>query len=172
MNVTPETTAIRGPAFPIGVRLLAATLVVTLVQWGIRSLDALASVAWNGWTATVVVGAMVGVVWSGVWMWRSHTGVDAEGIHQSWIRDKRVAWRDIHQARLIAIPYLGAVITPRLVVRPRGGGVVVFHSADPQVLGAFAAYLTTGVPPLAPQATDRPLTSGPPSQPPGPLTGA
>jgi len=38
------------------------------------------------------------------------------------------------------------------VVRPRGGGVVVFHSADPRVLGAFAAYVTTGVPPIAAQA--------------------
>jgi hypothetical protein len=149
MNAASEVPTLRGPAFPIAVRLLASALVASLMHWGIRSLDELASVRWNGWTGVVVIGAMVLVVWSLVWMWRSRTGVDAEGIHQSWIRDKRVAWRDITQARLIAIPYLDGLITPRLVVRPRCGGVVVFHSADPRVLGAFAAYVTTGVPPLS-----------------------
>jgi hypothetical protein len=152
MSVAAEAMTLRGPAFPIAVRLLASALVAGLMHWGVRSLDELTSVRWNGWTGAVVVGAMVLVIWSLVWMWRSRTGVDAEGIHQSWIRDKRVAWRDITQARLIAIPYLDSLITPRLVVRPRGGGVVVFHSADPRVLGAFAAYVTTGVPPIAAQA--------------------
>ena len=152
MSAASEVTPLRGPAFPIAVRLLASALVASLMHWGVRSLDEFAGVRWNGWTGAVVVGAMVLVVWSLVWMWRSRTGVDAEGIHQSWIRDKRVAWRDITQARLIAIPYLDGLITPRLVVRPRGGGVVVFHSADPRVLGAFAAYVTTGVPPIAAQA--------------------
>ena len=148
MSVAPEVTPLRGPAFPIAVRLLATALVASLMHWSIRSLDELTGVRWNGCTGTVVVGAMVLVVWCLVWMWRSRTGVDAQGIHQSWIRDKRVAWGDITQARLIAIPYLDRGITPRLVVRPRCGGVVVFHSADPRVLGAFAAYVTTGVPPL------------------------
>lgn len=152
MSTAPEATTLRGPAFPIAVRLLASVLVASLIHWGIRSLDELTGVRWNGWTGTVVVGAMVLVVWCLVWMWRSCTGVDAQGIHQSWIRDKRVAWRDITQARLIAIPYLDGLITPRLVVRPRGGGVVVFHSADPRVLGAFAAYVTTGVPPISTHA--------------------
>ena len=152
MNAATQVMVLQGPAFPIAVRLLASALVASLMYWGIRSLDELTGVRWNGWTGTVVVGAMVLVVWCLFWMWRSRTGVDAEGIHQSWIRDKRVAWRDITQARLIAIPYLDGLITPRLVVRPRCGGVVVFHSADPRVLGAFAAYVTTGVPPIAAQA--------------------
>ena len=153
MNAATQVMVLQGPAFPIAVRLLASALVASLMHWGIRSLDELTGVRWNGWTGTVVVGAMVLVVWCLVWMWRSRTGVDAQGIHQSWIRDKRVAWRDITQARLIAIPYFDGLITPRLVVRPRGGGVVVFHSADPRVLGAFAAYVTTGVPPLAAAAS-------------------
>ncbi len=152
MSATSEAPPLRGPAFPIAVRLLATALVASLMHWGIRSVDALTGVRWNGWTGTVVVGAMVLVIWCLIWMWRSRTGVDTQGIHQSWIRDKRVAWRDITQARLVAIPYLDGLITPRLVVRPRGGGVVVFHSADPRVLGAFAAYVTTGVPPISAHA--------------------
>ena len=153
MNAATQVMVLQGPAFPIAVRLLASALVASLMHWGIRSLDELTGVRWNGWTGTVVVGAMVLVVWCLVWRGRGRTGVDAGGIHQSWIRDKRVAWRDITQARLIAIPYFDRLITPRLVVRPRCGGVVVFHSADPRVLGAFAAYVTTGVPPLAAAAS-------------------
>jgi hypothetical protein len=130
------------------VRLLASALVAGLMHWGIRSRTEWLSVPWNGWTAAVIGVATFMAVWSLVWMWRSRTRVDAEGIHQTWIRDKHVAWQDITQARLVAIPFLEGLITPRLVVRPRGGGTVVFHSADPQVLRAFAAYVTTGTPPF------------------------
>lgn len=147
----PGLPALQGPAFPLGVRLLATALVGAVLVWGVRALEALSSTPWDGWTATVLGTALVLVVWSLTWMWRSRTGVDAVGIHQSWIRDKRVAWGDITQARLIAIPYLDFLVTPRLVVRPRGGGTVVFHSADPRVLGAWAAYLTSGIAPCAPR---------------------
>ncbi len=147
----PVLAAIQGPAFPLGVRLLATALVGALLAWGVRGLEALSGAHWNGWTATVLGTALVLVIWSLTWMWRSRTRVDADGIHQSWIRDKQVAWGDITQARLIAIPYLDFLVTPRLVVRPRGGGAVVFHSADPRVLGAWAAYLTSGMVPFAPR---------------------
>ncbi len=144
--------AIRGPAFPLGVRLLASALVGGLMHWGLRSRAELLDVDWNGWTAAVVGLAMFMAVWSLVWMWRSRTGVDAQGIHQTWIRDKRVAWHDINQARLVAIPFLEGLITPRLIVRPRGGGTMVFHSADPQVLRVLASYVMTGTPPFSPPA--------------------
>lgn len=152
MNPNPSPTTIRGPAFPLGVRLLASLLVAGLLYWAVRSHEALAGVEWNGWTAAVVGGALVLVLWCLAWMWRSQTWVDAQGIGQSWIRDKRVAWQDISQARLVALPYLDPLITPRLVVRPRGGGIVVFHCADRRVLQVFAAYITTGLPPLQPVA--------------------
>lgn len=144
---------VRGPAFPLAVRLLASVLVAGLLYGALDSRAQLLGVDWNGWTATVVGLAMLMAVWSLVWMWCSRTGVDAQGIHQTWIRDRHVAWQDISQARLIAIPFLEGLVTPRLVVRPRGGGTMVFHSADPQVLRVFAAYVAHGTPPFpAPDA--------------------
>jgi len=150
--VSAPAPALCGPAFPLGARLLASLLVASVLYWAVRSHEALAGVEWNGWTAAVVGGALALVLWSTAWIWRSRTWVDAQGIGQSWIRDKRVAWQDIAQARLVALPYLDALVTPRLVVRPRGGGVVVFHCADRRVLQVFAAYVTTGLPPLTAQA--------------------
>jgi hypothetical protein len=138
-----------GPAFPLAVRLLASALVAGLLYGALRSRTELLGVDWNGWTAAVVGSAMLMTIWSLVWMWCSRTGVDTRGIHQTWIRDRHVAWQDISQARLVAVPFLEGLVTPRLVVRPRGGGTMVFHSADPQVLGVFAAYVTCGVPPFS-----------------------
>lgn len=144
--MSTPASAVCGPAFPLGVRLLASVLVAAVLYWAVRSQEALGRVEWNGWTAAVIAFALALVLWSATWMWRSRTCVDPQGIRQTWLRDKRVAWRDISQARLVALPYLDALITPRLVVRPRGGGIVIFHSADRRVLQVFASYVSTGTP--------------------------
>lgn len=136
-----------GPAFPVTVRLLATALTGGTLYWGLRSRGELSAADWTPVAALVTGGALLLVVWCLVWMWRSQTSVDSEGIHQTWIWDKHVRWDQVAQARLVGVPYLSWLITPRLVVRPRGGGVMVFHSADRQVLEVFAAYAALGVPP-------------------------
>jgi len=136
-----------GPAFPMAVRLLATAMVAGMAGWGLAIRAELGAAGWNLTAAVVVGGSAVLVVWCLVWMWRSRTWVDGEGIHQTWIWDKHVRWDQVAQARLVGVPYLSWLITPRLVVRPRGGGVMVFHSADRQVLEVFAAYAALGVPP-------------------------
>lgn len=140
---------VQGRAFPLAVRWLATALTAGTLYWGLRSQGALATAEWSLPAALVTGGALLLVIWCLVWMWRSRTSVDAEGIHQTWIWDKRVRWDEVAQARLVGVPYLSWLVTPRLVVRPRGGGVLVFHSADPQVLAVFATYATLGVPPSA-----------------------
>lgn len=140
----------QGPAFPLTVRLLATALVVATVAWGLNVRAELGAAAWNVTTAIVVGSCGVLVLWCLVWMWRSRTRVDDQGIHQSWIWNKHVRWDQIAQARLVGVPKLEWLITPRLVVRPRGGGVLVFHSADRRVLEVFATYVTVGAPLMAP----------------------
>lgn len=80
-------------------------------------------------------------------MLRSRTRIDATHIHQTWISDKRVAIKDITQMKLIYVPGLTWLIAPRLVVKARLPGSIVFHTADPKVLAAFAR-LSMGLPPL------------------------
>lgn len=140
----------QGPAFPLTVRLLATALVVATVAWGLNVRAELGATSWSVTAAVVVGGCGVLVLWCLVWMWRSRTRVDDQGIHQSWIWDKQVRWDQIAQARLVGVPKLEWLITPRLVVRPRGGGVLVFHSADRRVLEVFATYVTVGAPLMAP----------------------
>ena len=141
-----------GPAFPMAVRLLATAMVAGMAGWGLAIRAELGAAGWNLTAAVVVGGSAVLVAWCLVWMWRSRTRVDAQGIHQTWIWDKHVRWDQIAQARMVGVPYLQWLITPRLVVRPRGGGVLTFHSADPRVLGVFATYVTFGAPLVAPPA--------------------
>ncbi|HSW17077.1 MAG TPA: hypothetical protein VLJ86_07610 [Ramlibacter sp.] len=138
-----------GRAFPLAVRLLATALVAATFYWGARASD-----AWLAAGATmpaIVLGgsALAVVLWCLAWMWRSRTRVDAEGVVQTWVWTKRVRWADVTQARLIGVPGLEWLITPRLVVRPRGGGVVIFHSADRAVIAAFAGFVTLGAKPDA-----------------------
>ena len=63
------------------------------------------------------------------------------------ILEHQVALGEIVQARIIGVPYLEWLIAPRLAVRVKSRGVVVFHVADRQVLGALAVFVTTGAPP-------------------------
>ncbi|MFD0666388.1 hypothetical protein ACT80S_01615 [Ramlibacter sp. MAHUQ-53] len=142
----PQPLSAEGPAFPLTTRVLATALVGWMAYWGLRSGGALAATDWNPTALAVFIGALVLVLWVLVWMWRSRTGVDAQGIHQTWIWNKRVAWTDIAQAKLIAVPGLEWLVAPRLMVRARGGGLLVFHSAHRVVLASFACYAGTGVP--------------------------
>ena len=145
--------ASEGPAFPLAVRLLATAMVAGMVWWGLRIREELGAAAWTPTAALVVGGSFLLVTWCLVWMWRSRTRVDAQGVHQSWIWDKHVRWDQIAQARLVGVPYLQWLITPRLVVRPRGGGVLTFHSADRRVLEVFATYVTLGAPLVEPPSS-------------------
>ncbi len=149
-----------GPAFPLGVKLLATVLVAYTLYWGVRSGGGMLASreAWAGALLSAV--CLVLVVWTLFWMWRSRTSVDAEGITQTWIWNKRVRWADIGQSRLIGLPGLQWLVAPRLMVRPRGGGVLVFHSADRAVLAVFASFVTVGSP-LIPGAPRVPGADGP-----------
>lgn len=136
-----------GAAFPLPTKLLATGLVAGMLLWGWRALPQLLGASWQFSAAALVVLALVMVGWCLYWIWFSRTRIDAHGIHQTWMWDKHVAWGDIVQARIIGVPYLEWLVAPRLAVRVKARGVVIFHVADRQVLGALAVFVTTGVPP-------------------------
>jgi hypothetical protein len=138
-----------GAAFPLSVRLLASALVAATAYWGFLTHEQWMGPGWTAPSALLFGTALALVAWCLVWMWRSRTRVDADGIVQTWIWTKRVRWADVTQARLVGVPGLEWLITPRLVVRPRGGGVLVFHSAERRVITAFAGFVTTGSPSFA-----------------------
>lgn len=139
MQASVETPAsFEGPAFTKGVKLLASVLMAGLVVYGIKALPAFfgKGISWD--LTLLILLALTFIVVCFVAMLRSRTRIDATHIEQTWISNKRVAIADITQVKLIYVPGLAWLIAPRLIVKTRRPGSTVFHTADPQVLAAFA----------------------------------
>jgi hypothetical protein len=143
----PLAATLDGPAFGIGVKLLASAVMCALAVYGLRSLDALRSVQWSWLGLTFMVVALGCMLLCYVWMLRSRTSISATHLRQTWFLDKQVALADITQIKLIYLPGLSWLVAPRLVVRARMPGSTVFHCADREVLRA-CARLALGLPPL------------------------
>ncbi len=143
---TPQRS-VEGPAFTWLVKALASALVTSLAYFGWLSKNTMLNQAWS-WTALLfMVGAASFVVVIYFWMLCSRTRVTATGIEQTWVSLKRIEFTEITQIKLIHIPGLAWLISPRLVVRSRSPGSTVFHTADASVLNAFKR-LTLGQAPL------------------------
>ena len=139
--------SVEGPAFTRLVKGLATALIAGLAYYAWLSKELMLSQRWS-WTALLfMVGAAGFVAVIYFWMLRSRTRVTATGIEQTWVMPKRIAYTDITQIKLIHIPGLAWLISPRLVVRSRSPGSTVFHTADTAVLEAFKR-LTLSQPPL------------------------
>ena len=138
---------VEGPAFTLLVKVLASALIASLAYYGWLSKDTMLNQAWS-WTALLfMIGAVGFVVVIYFWMLCSRTRVTATGIEQTWVSPKRIAFTEITQIKLIHIPGLAWLISPRLVVKSRSLGSTVFHTADSSVLNAFKR-LTLGKQPL------------------------
>lgn len=134
----PVKAAVEGPAFPFMVKLLATALMAALVIWGLRVADEVFAASWTMGTATILILALGLVGLCYYWILRSRTGIDETHIRQSWMWNKEVALVDVAHIKFIYVPYMAWLIAPRMVVRARGRGLLVFHAADPHVLQAFA----------------------------------
>ncbi len=144
---TPIAQRVEGSAFPLAVKLLSSGLVAFMLYWGVQAREQLAVAQWQLSAALLLAAALALVLWCLSWIWRSRSWVDAEGIGQSWMWNKRVLWRDVTNARLVGSPALAFLMAPRLLVRARGAaGVTVFHCADRQVMDACAAFMVLGRP--------------------------
>jgi hypothetical protein len=92
-------------------------------------------------------GRSTGVVWliAGLvlmaWTWwnilRSRTRISSEGLHQSWIWNKQLAFDDLAYGKLIRVPGLDWLIAPRLYVRTLMGKFDVFYGATPALISEF-----------------------------------
>jgi hypothetical protein len=133
---------VEGSAFPLPVKLMASLMVAGVVAGGVDVAASLAAAQWSTAAAVLMAGAGVLLLLCLWWIWRSRTALDGERIRQTWMWPKQVAWSEVVQARVIAIPGLEWLIAPRLVVRARGGVVMIFHVADAKVLRTLAVRLT------------------------------
>lgn len=134
----PPGMAAEGAAFPLLVKVMASLLMAALVYWGLRTAGDLAAVAWTGGAVAFLSVALVMIAVCFYWILRSRTTISETHIRQTWIWRKEVALADVAHIKMIFVPYLDWLIAPRVVVRVRGRGMVVFHAADRRLLQAFA----------------------------------
>ena len=129
--------AVSGPAYGGGFKLVATLLTVVLLGYGASIALRYPLLSFSFGVKALLLGAAVMLLVSYYWFLRSQTTIDASGIRQSWVIDKRVDWRDIRGAKMIGIPYAGWLFPPRMVVRT-GNSFTTFNGGSRAVLVEFA----------------------------------
>lgn len=135
----PDAPALEGASFPPLVKLLATALVLALLVSGARVAGTLARANINLPDRLMLLAGVVIVLVCYVAMLRSRTGISATHVHQRGLWTKRVALADITHAKLIHFPRLAWLVSPRLMVKAKGRGVLTFFTSDPAVLARMRA---------------------------------
>lgn len=122
-----------GQAWPDWVRILAWIVLAVLGMQAISAAIRMPQDQFNLLMAGVAIVAFLALAVLSWHMQMSITTIDETGLHQSAIRQRRVAWQDIRFARFVPLMF-----TQRLVVIPRRGRPVVFQGGTRELQVAFA----------------------------------
>ncbi len=125
-------TPVSGPSYSRGMRFFALLAVVALLGYGIRRWEVIAAGGWSSPAALVFIAAFFGMAGSCMMMLRAVTTIDREGIRQSGLMDKKMAWNEIRMAR---VARWGAT---RLVLRGERGPFAIFYGGNDELRAAFA----------------------------------
>jgi len=139
VNITiyqPAAT-VSGPAYSLWFKILATLIVVTIAGYALDAILRLPLWSYGLGVTTLGLGMAVMLGISYYWFIRSTVTIDAQGITQTWLFDRRVAWDDVNAARVIGIPGLEWLFPPRLVVRS-GLTITSFHGGSRVVRAEFA----------------------------------
>ncbi|WP_233154886.1 hypothetical protein [Candidimonas nitroreducens] len=124
---------LRGTAWPTLIKIMAwAVLIlvgmqITLVATGPHRHD-VSPVA-----AVVVLVCFLALLIVARFMLMSETRITQDGIEQSWIRPRRIAWDDI-----LFVRYIPMLTSKRLICFSRSGRPVVFQAGTRELRAAFA----------------------------------
>ncbi|MFN7572595.1 MAG: hypothetical protein ACK5TK_14270 [Betaproteobacteria bacterium] len=126
---TPTSGAAYGPAF----RALASAVTFGLLGYGawLIAFEVPGPISGNGWTLIGACALMMLANW--YLMLRAATTVDGQGVRQTGLVERRVAWDDVWYARMG-----GFAFSRRLVVRTINGRIRYFFGGTPQLHAAFA----------------------------------
>ena len=124
---------LRGPAWPTAIKIMAwvvlliVAMQITRVATGPHRHD-VSPVA-----AAVVLICFLALLIVARFMLVSETRITQDGIEQSWIRQRRIAWDDILFVRFIPM-----LTSKRLICFSRSGRPVVFQAGTRELRAAFA----------------------------------
>lgn len=134
----PLDGAVEGPAFSAGFQVLSTLIVGGCASWLLHLhqqglLTRTLGHTQIGWW----LGGMGMMVWTWIAILRSRTRIDAQGLQQRWVWNKRVDFQDLTYAKLIRVPGFDWLIAPRLFTRTVMGKPAVFYGATPALIAEF-----------------------------------
>jgi hypothetical protein len=130
------TSPIQGPAFSWPARWVALWAVLA-VFWQAHEAWLQTGTLPDRFSLTLFGLGGLGLLYGLAHIWRTQTSVDDTHIRQSGWSHQQVEIAKLTQVKLIYVPYLSWLISPRLVVRTGGLRSWVFHAADRAVLQRF-----------------------------------
>lgn len=122
-----------GPAYHPVFKGTATLLMMAIVFYAYRGLEANAA-ALTGQIKLLFAAAGMTMLFSYYGLLRSQTTIDGQGIAQSWMFKKPVAWDQIRSARVVRLP-----MAVRLLVRTSSGRFLVYHAGTEELGFAFEA---------------------------------
>lgn len=137
MNFYKPEKTITGPSYGLGFKLVSSILTLGLFAYGASIALRFPLLSFGFGVKALIAGAGLMLAVSYYWFLRAQTTIDADGIGQTWLYDKKAEWRDVRGARMIGIPYLAWLFPPRLVVRT-GNSFITFNGGSRQLLIEFA----------------------------------
>lgn len=136
LDLAPDQV-ISGKAFSIAFRVLALLLVEGAAWWayvlwshGKLGTSVTSSVLW-------LVAALVLMLITVFYVFRSVTSVSTSHLRQSWIWDKEMSIPELAYVKLIRLRGFDWLIAPRLYARTHGGKFASFYASTPAVLQQF-----------------------------------
>lgn len=133
----PANGEVTGAAFSPFFKGLTTLIVLGSALWLMKLWWAgkFGATGWEGLRAAgwFILGWLL-LAWTAWEVWHSQARLDAEGLHQSWIWKKHMAYDDLAYAKLIRVRGLEWLMAPRLYVRTLLGKFAVFYVTEPDVL--------------------------------------
>jgi hypothetical protein len=137
MNFYKPQKTVSGPAYGFGFKIFASILTAGLFGYAVGIVVRFPLLQFGFGVKMLLLGAGFMLAISYYWFLRARITIDAEGIRQTWMYDKKVEWRDVRGAKMIGIPYLSWLFPPRMVVRT-GNSFTTFNGGSREVLIEFA----------------------------------
>lgn len=132
----PERT-VSGPTYGNGFKAVATLLTIALAAYAVSVALRFPLPAFSFGVQALLAGAGIMLAVSLYWFLRATTTIDAEGIRQTGVIDRKVRWDEVRGAKMIGIPYLSWLFPPRMIVRT-GTAFATFNAGTQEVLVEFA----------------------------------
>ena len=129
--------AVSGPAYAGPFKIVSTAIVLALLGYGGAIALRFPLLTYGFGVKVVLVGATSLLLASWYWFLKGRTTIDADGVRQSAMIDKRVRWDEVRSAKMLGIPYLGWLFPPRMVVRT-GNSFTTFNGGSQALLIEFA----------------------------------